>query len=141
MQGLPAYWDTVIDLLAGYIEAEEPYFTLQATGGDYEVPPYVQALREYDGMLLIESCSNQFLKPALSEHDHETLLFMGWRLFPEDYYPNYAQIIDLSAVGATDIATKMARALHFAYGVDEGYQFEIAPQNVVSLRFREHLKC
>jgi hypothetical protein len=55
------------------------------------------------------------------------MLFMGWRFYPERYLPNYAQFIDQSKVSPREIAIKMAQALHFAYGVDDTYSFEIAP--------------
>jgi hypothetical protein len=55
------------------------------------------------------------------------MVFMGWRFFPERYLPNYAQFIDQSQLSPREIAIKMAQALHFAYGVDETFTFEIAP--------------
>jgi hypothetical protein len=55
------------------------------------------------------------------------MLFLGWRFFPEKYLPNYAQFIDQSQISPREIAIKMAQALHFAYGVDDTYSFEIAP--------------
>jgi hypothetical protein len=55
------------------------------------------------------------------------MLFMGWRFYPERYLPNYAQFIDQSQVSPREIAITMAQALHFAYGVDDTYSFEIAP--------------
>ena len=87
----------------------------------------MQALQEHDNVLLIEAVSNEFLKPPLETPGQETMLFMGWRFYPERYLPNYAQFIDQSKVSAREIAIKMAQALHFAYGVDDTYSFEIAP--------------
>jgi hypothetical protein len=55
------------------------------------------------------------------------MLFMGWRFYPERYLPNYAQFIDQSKVSPREIAIKMAQALHFVYGVDDTYSFEVAP--------------
>jgi hypothetical protein len=55
------------------------------------------------------------------------MVFMGWRFFPERYLPNYAQFIDQSQLSPREIAIKMAQALHFAYGVDDTFSFEIAP--------------
>jgi hypothetical protein len=77
--------------------------------------------------LLIEAISNEFLVPELSEHGQQAMVFMGWRFFPERYLPNYAQFIDQSQLAPREIAIKMAQALHFAYGVDDTYTFEIAP--------------
>jgi hypothetical protein len=87
----------------------------------------VQALQEHNNILLIEATSNEFLKPPLKEPGQQAMLFMGWRFYPERYLPNYAQFIDQSKVSPREIAIKMAQALHFAYGVDETYSFEIAP--------------
>ena len=56
------------------------------------------------------------------------MLFLGWRFYPEKYLPNYAQFIDQSKSSPREIAEIMVKALHFAYGVDETYSFEIAPQ-------------
>jgi hypothetical protein len=55
------------------------------------------------------------------------MLFLGWRFYPEGYLPNYVQYIDQSKVSPREIAIKMAQALHFAYGVDDTYSFEVAP--------------
>jgi hypothetical protein len=52
---------------------------------------------------------------------------MGWRFYPERYLPNYAQFMDQSKNSPREIAVKMTQALHFAYGVDNTYSFEIAP--------------
>jgi hypothetical protein len=65
--------------------------------------------------------------PPLEEAGHQTLLFMGWRFFPESYLPNYTQFINQSQVSPREIALKLANALHFAYGVDQSYSFEIGP--------------
>jgi hypothetical protein len=87
----------------------------------------VQALQEHDNVLLIEAISNEFLEPPLEEPGQQAMLFMGWRFYPERYLPNYAQFIDQSQLSPREIAIKMAQALHFAYGVDDTYSFEIAP--------------
>jgi hypothetical protein len=52
---------------------------------------------------------------------------LGWRFFPEKYLPNYAQFINQSKQSPREIAEIMVKALHFAYGIDETYTFEIAP--------------
>jgi hypothetical protein len=52
---------------------------------------------------------------------------MGWRFFPGEHYPNYAQMLNLGTFSAREIALKMAQALHFADGVDDTYSVEIAP--------------
>lgn len=127
MKELPDYFGPIIDLLKSYIDHRADHFTFQARGGGYQVAPYVQALQEHDNVLLIEAVSNQFLKPQISPEGHSALMFMGWRFFPESYLPNYAQFIDQSKVSSEEIALKMARALHFGYGVDATYFFQIAP--------------
>ena len=127
MQELPHYFDDLIEVLTTYIEHKADHFTLQTYGGHYIDGPYVQALQEHDNVLLIEAVSNEFLKPPLETPGQETMLFMGWRFYPEKYLPNYAQFIDQSKVSAREIALTMARALHFAYGVDDTYSFQIAP--------------
>ncbi len=127
VQELPDYFDGIIEILSSYIEQRVDHFTLQTYGGDYINGPYVQALQEHDNILLIEAISNEFLVPKLSEHGQQTMVFMGWRFFPERYLPNYAQFIDQSRLSPREIAIKMAQALHFAYGVDDTYTFEIAP--------------
>ena len=127
MHELPDYFDGIIEILTTYIEHKTDHFTLQTYGGDYINGPYVQALQEHDNILLIEAISNEFLEPPLEEPGQQTMLFMGWRFYPERYLPNYAQFIDQSKVSPREIAIKMAQALHFAYGVDDTYSFEIAP--------------
>ncbi len=127
VQELPDYFNGIIEILTSYIEQRVDHFTLQTYGGDYINGPYVQALQEHDNILLIEAISNEFLVPKLSEHGQQTMVFMGWRFFPERYLPNYAQFIDQSRLSPREIAIKMAQALHFAYGVDDTYTFEIAP--------------
>ncbi len=125
---LPTYFDGVIELLTHYINERADHFTLQTYGGGYQFGPYVQALQEHDGILLIEATSNQFLEPPGSTLDHEVMLFLGWRLYPEHYLPNYTQFIDQSQVSAQEIAIKLVRTLHYGYGVDDSYRFEIAPK-------------
>jgi hypothetical protein len=127
MQELPDYFDGIIEILTTYIEQKTDHFTLQTYGGDYIDGPYVQALQEHDNTLLIEAVSNEFLIPELGEHGQQAMVFMGWRFFPERYLPNYAQFIDQSQLSPREIAIKMAQALHFAYGVDDTFSFEIAP--------------
>ena len=127
MQELPDYFDDLIKVLETYITHKADHFTLQTYGGDYINGPYVQALQEHDNVLLIEAISNEFLEPPLAESGQQAMLFMGWRFYPERYLPNYAQFIDQSQVSPREIAIKMAQALHFAYGVDDTYSFEIAP--------------
>jgi len=127
VQELPDYFDGIIEILTTYIEHKTDHFTLQTYGGDYINGPYVQALQEHDNVLLIEAISNEFLVPELSEHGQQAMVFMGWRFFPERYLPNYAQFIDQSQLSPREIAIKMAQALHFAYGVDDTFSFEIPP--------------
>jgi hypothetical protein len=127
VQELPDYFDGIIEILTTYIEQKTDHFTLQTYGGDYINGPYVQALQEHDNVLLIEAISNEFLVPELSEHGQQAMVFMGWRFCPERYLPNYAQFIDQSQLSPREIAIKMAQALHFAYGVDDTYTYEIAP--------------
>ena len=132
MNQLPDFFEPIVDLMTGYIEAREDHWTLQTQGGHYINGPYVQALLEHDNMILIAAVSNKFLRPELPEAGHTALLFMGWRFFPGEHYPKYAQMLNLGTHSAREIALKMAQALHFAYGVDENYAFVIAPQNEVS---------
>jgi hypothetical protein len=127
VQELPDYFDGIIEILTTYIEHKTDHFTLQTYGGDYINGPYVQALQEHDNVLLIEAISNEFLVPELSEHGQQAMVIMVWRFFPDRYLPNYAQFIDQSQLSPREIAIKMAQALHFAYGVDDTYTFEIAP--------------
>ena len=127
MQELPDYFEGIIQVLTTYIEHKENHFTLQTYGGDYINGPYVQALQEHNNILLIEAVSNEFLEPPLAEPGQQAMLFMGWRFYPEHYLPNYAQFIDQSKYSPREIATIMARPLHFASGVDDTYTFEIAP--------------
>ena len=127
MKELPEYFDDLISILTTYLEHRVDHFTLQTEGGEYVVGPYVQALQEHDNILLIEATSNRYLDPPLSESGQEVLSFLGWRFYPERYLPNYAQFIDQSQISPAEIALMMARALHFGYGVDDTYSFEIAP--------------
>ena len=127
MKQLPSYFEPLIDLLTEYVEKRVDHFTLQTyIDGAFE-GPYVQALQEHENILLIEAVSNEYLLPPLEEAGHQTLLFMGWRFFPESYLPNYTQFINQSQVSPREIAMKLANALHFAYGVDQSYSFEIGP--------------
>jgi hypothetical protein len=127
MKQLPSYFEPLIDLLTEYVEKRVDHFTLQTyIDGAFE-GPYVQALQEHENILLIEAVSNEYLLPPLEEAGHQTLLFMGWRFYPESYLPNYTQFINLSQVSPREIAMKLANALHFAYGVDQSYSFEIGP--------------
>jgi hypothetical protein len=128
MQELPDYYESLVQVLETYIANKADHFTLQTYGGDYIDGPYVQALQEHNGILLIEAVSNEFLIPALPAMGHQAMLFMGWRFYPEGYLPNYVQYIDQSKTSPREIAIKMAQALHFAYGVDETYAFKIAPE-------------
>lgn len=127
MKELPEYFDDLISILTTYLEHRVDHFTLQTEGGEYVVGPYVQALQEHDNILLIEATSNRYLDPPLSESEQEVLSFLGWRFYPERYLPNYAQFIDQSQISPAEIALMMARALHFGYGVDDTFSFEIAP--------------
>ena len=128
MRQLPRELDDLVTVIATYIEHKVDHFTLQTYGGGYTDGPYVQALQEHDNVLLIEASSNEFLDPQLDEQGLQTMLFLGWRFYPEKYLPNYAQFIDQSRQSPREIAEIMVKALHFAYGVDETYTFEIAPQ-------------
>jgi hypothetical protein len=128
MRRLPRELDDLVTVIATYIEHKVDHFTLQTYGGGYTDGPYVQALQEHDNVLLIEASSNEFLDPQLDEQGLQTMLFLGWRFYPEKYLPNYAQFIDQSKQSPREIAEIMVKALHFAYGVDETYTFEIAPQ-------------
>lgn len=127
MKDLPEYFDHMTGLLASYIENRVDHWTLQTYGPAYNFGPYVQGLLEIDNMILIEATSNQFLDPPLPNGGHETLLFMGWRFFPGEHYPNYAQMINLAAVPAEEIAKRMVNALHFAYGVDDTFSYKMSP--------------
>jgi hypothetical protein len=128
MRELPIELEDLVTVIATYIEHKVDHFTLQTYGGKYIDGPYVQALQEHDNFLLIEASSNEFLDPQLDEPGQQKMLFLGWRFFPEKYLPNYAQFIDQSKQSPREIAEIMVKALHFAYGVDETYAFEIAPQ-------------
>lgn len=128
MKELPTELEDLVTVITTYIEHRVDHFTLQTYGGGYIDGPYVQALQEHDNVLLIEVSSKEFLNPQLDERGQQTMLFLGWRFFPEKYLPNYAQFIDQSKQSPREIAEIMVKALHFAYGVDETYTFEIAPQ-------------
>ena len=128
MRELPTELEDLVTVIATYIEHKVDHFTLQTYGGGYIDGPYVQALQEHDNVLLIEASSNEFLDPQLDEPGQQTMLFLGWRFYPEKYLPNYVQFIDQSKKSPREIAEIMVKALHFAYGVDETYTVEIAPQ-------------
>ena len=127
MKELPEYLNSVTDVLTMYIEHKVDYFTMQFTGGHYKFGPYVQALHEHENILLIEAIGNEYLEPPLPEASQQVMQFLGWRFNTESYSPNYSQFIDLSKQSPREIAEIMVRALYFAYGVDESYEFEIKP--------------
>ena len=128
MRNLPSELEALVKVIATYIEHRVDHFTLQTYGGEYIDGPYVQALQEHDNILLIEASSNEFLNPKLDESGQQKMLFLGWRFFPEKYLPNYAKFIDQSKSSPREIAEIMVKTLHFAYGVDETYGFEIGPK-------------
>lgn len=128
MRELPSELEALVKVIATYIEHRVDHFTLQTYGGAYIDGPYIQALQEHDNILLIEASSNEFLNPKLDESSQQTMLFLGWRFFPEKYLPNYAQFIDQSKSSPREIAEIMVKSLHFAYGVEETYGFEIGPK-------------
>lgn len=128
MRELPSELEALVKVIATYIEHRVDHFTLQTYGGAYIDGPYVQALQEHDNILLIEASSNDFLNPKLDKSSQQTMLFLGWRFFPEKYLPNYAQFIDQSKSSPREIAEIMVKSLHFAYGVEETYGFEIGPK-------------
>lgn len=128
MRELPSELEALVKVIATYIEHRVDHFTVQTYGGAYIDGPYVQALQEHDNILLIEASSNEFLNPKLDEPSQQTMLFLGWRFFPEKYLPNYAQFIDQSKSSPREIAEIMVKSLHFAYGVEETYSFEIGPK-------------
>ena len=104
MRELPTELVDLVTVIATYIEHKVDHFTLQTYGGGYIDGPYVQALQEHDNVLLIEASSNEFLDPQLDEQGLQTMLFLGWRFYPEKYLPNYAQFIDQSKLSAREIA-------------------------------------
>lgn len=128
MKKIPAYLNPLVSILTTYIEQKVDHFTLQTYDGQYIDGPYVQALQEHDNVLLIEAASNEFLDPQMDESGQQTMLFLGWRFYPERYLPNYAQFIDQSKSSPREIAEIMVRALHFAYRIDETCTFEIGPK-------------
>ena len=128
MRSIPNNLQPLVEVLCAYIENRTDHFTMQTYGGNYIDGPYVQALQEHDNVLLIEASSNEFLDPQMSAEAQQSMLFLGWRFYPEKYLPNYAQFIDQSKVSAREIAEIFVRTLHFVYGVDETYAFEIAPR-------------
>ena len=128
MRNLSSELEALVKVIATYIEQKVDHFTLQTYGGEYIDGPYVQALQEHDNILLIEASSNEFLNPKLDESGQQKMLLLGWRFFPEKYLPNYAQFIDQSKSSPREIAEIMVKTLHFAYGVEETYGFEIGPK-------------
>jgi hypothetical protein len=139
MNDLPKYLRPIINTLAMYIEQKVDYFTMQFAGHDYEFGPYVQALHEHGNILLIEAIGNEYLEPPLSEANQQTMLFLGWRFNAASYSLNYSQFIDLTKQSPEEIAIVMVKALYFAYGVDESYEFEIKPALESARLFIENL--
>ena len=128
MKSMPNYMYALVDLLTMYIERKVDHFTLQTYGGNYINGPYVQGLQEHDNMLLIEVTSNKFLEPQLSIEAQHKLRFLGWNLYVPDYLPNYARLINQQEKSPRQIAEIMVKPLHFVYGVDHTFRFEIAPR-------------
>lgn len=130
MNELPESFNTLKDVLAIYIDDRVDHWTMQTYGGNYDFAPYVQALQEHDNMLLVEVTSNEFLRPPLSGDQQEAMMFLGWKLYPEKYLPNYAQFLDQAKHSPREIAELLLKTLHFVYGVDNEFTFEIAPTRV-----------
>ena len=139
MSDLPKHLRPIINTLAMYIDQKVDYFTMQFAGGNYKFGPYVQALHEHGNVLLIEAIGNEYLEPPLSEANQQTMLFLGWRFNAASYSPNYSQFIDLTKQSPEEIAIIMVKALYFAYGVDESYEFEIKPALESARLFIENL--
>lgn len=127
MNELPESFNTLKDVLAIYIDDRVDHWTMQTYGGKYDFAPYVQALQEYDNMLLVEVTSNEFLRPPLNGDQQEAMSFLGWKFYPEKYLPNYAQFLDQAKHSPREIAELLLKTLHFVYGVDNEFTFEIAP--------------
>lgn len=128
MIAIPSNLNPLVELVALYLERKVDHFTLQCNGGNYTHGPYAQALQEHDNMVLIEVTSNKFLEPALSKESQQKLQFLGWNLYVPDYMPNYARLINQQEKSPMEIAEIMVKALHFVYGVDTTYEFEIGPK-------------
>ncbi len=128
MKELPIYFDPMIDSLTIYLENKVDHFTLQTYIDGMYQGPYVQALQEPQGIVLLEAISNEFLRPPLEKSGQQVLLFLGWRFYPESYLPNYTQFVDQVKVEPKEIALKLVRTLHFAYGVDDSFTYEIGPR-------------
>ena len=128
MKPMPNYMNILVEILTMYIERKVDHFTLQTYGGNYINGPYVQGLQEHDNMLLIEVTSNKFLEPQLSIEAQHKLRFLGWNLYVPDYLPNYTRLINQQEKSPRQIAEIMVKPLHFVYGVDHTFSFEIAPQ-------------
>lgn len=127
MNELPESFDTLKDVLAIYIDNRVDHWTLQTYGEKYAFAPYVQALQEHDNMLLVEVTGNEFLRPPLEKDQQEAMVFLGWRFYPEKYLPNYAQFLDQAKHSPREIAELLLKTLHFIYGVNREFTFEIAP--------------
>lgn len=123
IEQLPEFWKPVIQVMTDLLDqGVDPWF-LQTEGDPYLEGPYVQALKEHGNMILLEATSSLYLVPPLNQAQHETMLFLGWRHFPEEMYPNYSQILDRSLISSKAIAELLAKTLHFAYGVTETFEF------------------
>lgn len=140
MKEIPTNLNPLVELLTAYLEHRVDYFTLQTYGGNYIDGPYVQALQEHDNVLLIEASGDEYLDPPLDVANQQKMLFLGWRLHPEKYLPNYAQFIDQSKLSARQIAEIFVNTLHFAYGVDNTYLFEIAPRLDMAMSMIKNLE-
>ena len=127
MNRLPDYFKHLKQILMIYIDQKVDHWTLQTEGGDYEIPPYVQGLIEFDGSIHLEATSNEFLEPPLDEKASQAIRFLGWQLGGETGLPNYWLSRPVTINTSNELAELLCRTLYEIYGVDDSFTFTMSP--------------
>jgi len=88
-------WGPVIDAATGALEDIKggitPSFELTFLGTDYQPAPYVQASANYEGNLVLEIISNDYLQTKLTKWHENQLRVLGFKV-PDNENPNYHRV-------------------------------------------------
>ena len=108
-------------------------WTVQTHSREWDFGPYVQA-QYLDGEIIAEITSNSFLQPGLPIHAEQRLRFLGWIKPFGNHYPNWYKVVPHTVEGHEAIATLWVNTLIQVYGMDEQWQFTVAPLSIDFIR-------